>query len=169
MSKAAAKKPDTVASEGETEISPVARVARANPVQLSAQEINPAGARWQTWEIKSHANHDIEDVLHPRYLWAKSEQIKPGDVVIVKHALDQFVVVLDVLAIDHHTRGIITHTRYAREKDQEAVNKPDARSWTIDQTAPDNWRVLDGTYVVQENFLSRRQAELWIAQQQGAA
>lgn len=174
MSKAA-KKVETAEgqTDAETEISPVARVARSQPKQLASQEIHPAGARWQTWEVMAHADHTIYDVRHPRYLWAKHEQIKKGDTVVIKHALAHFVVVLDVVSIDYHTRGIITYTRSADNLNDPAnpdrLNKPDAATWRVDMAASDNWRVIDGTYVVQDGFPTERAARVWIAQQRGEA
>lgn len=160
-----AAKPE--AAPKQDQISPVARVARTMPKQLPPQDIQPAGARWNSWGIMAQADHTIEDVTASRYLWAKADQMKAGDYVEIKHPFGYFVVCLDVVRIDHQARGIVANVRHVFDYTQPGAQiiKPSLQGARIEFLSVRGWAVVQETHVVKDGFESREKAEQWLDEQ----
>lgn len=150
-------------------ISPVARVARSMPKMLPAHDIHPEGVSWGRWAVTAHADHAIEDVLHPRYLYAKHEHFRPLDCVEIKHPYGLFVVCLDILKVDRSARGIVAYVRNIYDYTQAAhVIAPDLSGARVEFLGGREWSVVDGHHVVKDEFRSRAAAEQWLAEERRA-
>lgn len=160
MAKAATKAVQSV----DEDISPVAKVARAAFKQLPPQEIQTIGAKWNHWAVMAHAEHSIEDVCHPRYLWAKADQMKPGDYVEIKHIYGKFVVCLDVTSINHVARGIVANVRHVFDYTQPGARQitPHLIEARVAFLGARGWCVVDGTHVAADGFRDKQAADKWL-------
>lgn len=151
---------------GET-VSPVAKVARSVARQLAPQDVQPAGSKWNSWTAMAHAEHTIEDVMHPRYLWARHEQMNAGDYVEIKHIHGKFVVCLDVIAINKVARGIVANVRHVFDYTQAGAIqiKPSLINARIEFLGARQWAVVEGTHVAADQFADRGSAEKWLDEQ----
>jgi hypothetical protein len=167
-----AKSPKTVEllDAPDAELSPVARAKRSSK-QLPPHEIQPEGAKWGRWSIMAQADHTIEDAMGPRYLYAKADQIRPGDYVEIKHPLGNWVVCFDVVRIDRQARGIVANVRHIFDYTQEGGIRitPDVLGAHVEYLGARGWAVIDeDKHVLADEFESREVAEGWLTKKRAA-
>lgn len=140
-------------------------IAPAVPKQLSPQEIQPEGIKWTRWDVFCNADHSIEDCLDPLYLFAKAEQMRPGDYVEIKHPFGHFVICLDIVHVDLNARGVVSYVRHVFDYRQAGAEKikPNLRGAHIEKLGGREWSIVDGRHVVADNFATRAEAEEWLA------
>lgn len=141
------------------------RAVRKNPRQLPGPEIQPLGSKFAAWGVIAHADHSIEDVLHPMYLWNKAEQIEAHATIEIKHALGFYVVVLDVVRVDRATRSIISNVRHIFDYTADGTRRvaPDVSGARVDFLGSERqWAVIDGHHVIKDRLATRAEAEIFI-------
>ena len=150
----------------ESDVSPVARVKRMSSKQLPPHEIQPEGAKWGRWSIMSQVDHTLEDVMGPRYLYAKADQIRPGDYIEIKHPHGDWVVALDVVRVDRQARGIVSNVRHIIDYTQAGAVRisPDMGGARVELLGARLWAVIDqDQHVLADEFETREAALSWLA------
>jgi len=168
-----ARKPTAVAVEdvaeleataAEAELSPIARIRKNNVPQLAPQDIQPEGAKWGRWAVIAQAEHTIEDALHPRYLYAKNDQIRPLDYIEIKHPFGHWCVCLDVVRVDTQARGIVAYIRHVFDFTKaERIVAPDLSEARVEYLGDRLWSVVDSHHVVKDQFPTRNAADAWLS------
>ena len=158
-----AKVKEKPAAVDQADVSPEAAVRARTIPQLAAQDIHTDGVRWSRWGVVCLAEHTIEDVLHPRFLFNRAEQIKPLDYIEIKHPYGLFVVCLDVVRVDFAGRGIITYPRHIHDYSKADALEPDLSTARIEFLGDRSWCLVDGHHVVKEGFGTREDAKAWLA------
>lgn len=151
------------------EISPIAKVAREAPKQLTANQIQPEGTAWGRWAVMAKAEHTIHDALSPIYLYARADQMRGGDYIEIKHPFGYWVVCLDVVRVDRQARGIVSHVRHVFDytKDARTIT-PDLAGAVIQHLGARNWAIVDGRHVVADDFPSQEAAQKWLEERKAA-
>lgn len=165
MAKAASKIADGIqVADGEND-GPHDAPAVVGMKQLTPQDIQPMGNNWGSWGVTAQADHTIEDCLHPRYLYGKSQAMRPLDYIEIKHCHGQFVICLDVVRIDTDARGIVANIRHIFDYTREGTRtvQPDLSSSRIEHLGSREWCIVDGHHVVKDNFPTRVSAEAYLA------
>lgn len=138
---------------------------RKNPVQMAPQDIQPAGTKWGEWGVVARDDHTIDDALHPRYLYNKADQFNPLDVVTIKHPHSDWVVILDIVAIDTEARAVFAKVRHIFDYTQEAgpgTPKADLSNARVDFMGSEEWGIVDGHFTVRSGFKTRQEAESYL-------
>ena len=157
--------------------SPPARVAavpapRQAPKPLPGFEIQPKGVKWQEWGIMARIDDTIRDVLDPGYLFAKHEQFATGHTIEIKHPLNLFVVVLDVVAVDIQAKGLVCYIRHVFDYSSisgDHIVRPTLDDAQIKSMGARGWAVVTGHHVVRDGFLTEGQATEWLNAKRKAA
>lgn len=150
--------------QAEEEISPVALVRKSAIRQAAPQDIQPEGAKWGRWSIVAQAEHTIEDALHPRYLYAKADQMGKLDYVEIKHPHGFWTVCLDVVKVDRIQQGIVAHIRHVFDyREAKTMVKPDLSGARVEFLGDRQWSVVDGHHVAQDGFPTMAAAEAWLS------
>lgn len=146
-------------------ISPVAEVAQRRKVQpLQPSHIQPMGAKWQTWGILARVDDTFADVTDPGYLFAKSEAIRPGDTIEIKHPLGRFVVVMDVVNVDPEAQGIVAYLRHHFEYAKSMPDiVPSLNTAEVKYMGARGWSVVNGHHLVKDGFRTEDKAMEWLA------
>ena len=148
----------------EAELSPIGRIRFNSVPQLAPQDIHPEGSKWGRWAVVAQAEHSIEDALHPRYLYAKHEQIRPLDYVEIKHPFGHWCVCLDVVRVDTQARGIVAYIRHVFDfAKAERLVAPDLSDARVEYLGDRMWSVVDGHHVVKDGMPTRQAAEAFLS------
>lgn len=151
------------------EISPIAKVARETPKQMSANKIQPEGTAWGRWAVMALAEHKIKDALHPLYLYNRAEQFQPGDYVEIKHPFGYWVVCLDIVRVDRQSRGIVSYPRHIFDYKQDGrLITPNLTGAEVQHLGAQGWSVVHGRHVVAEDFPTQEAAEEWLKEREAA-
>lgn len=139
-------------------------------VQVPGQDIQPAGAKWGQWSVFSHAEHTWDDACDPRYLWAKADQIRPGDEITIKHPYGNWVLILDVVSVDKVLQGIVSNIRSVFDYTQEGAKKiaPDLSTARVEYLGARGWAVVQGHHVAKDSMTTREEADAWLIKRRGA-
>ena len=139
-------------------------------MSLPASEIQPAGIKWEQWNVFCLKEHDIEDVLAPDYLYAKRDQIRSGHYIEIKHPLGYFVVCLDVVRVDHEARAIVSAIRHIHDYRGEDARfvRPALESIRYENLGDRGWSVVMGNEILADHFADKASAERWVAEKRAA-
>lgn len=155
-----AKAATTVVIPADDDVEPVAK----SNVQLNPQAILPAGQHWASWGVLAHVDHTIDDVLNPRYLFAKAGQIRALDEITIKHPHGLFAVMLDVVRVDHETRSIVAHLRHIFDFTKaKSMVKPDLSKAKVEFLGSLGWGVVDGAHVCKSGLDDEVAASKYLA------
>lgn len=139
-------------------------------IHVMAHQIELAETARNRWATLAPAGHTLADALHPIYFWHRHEQIRPGDILEIRHAKHAFYVELYVLSVDKETHSILTRPVCGPHdwSNLQAV-KPDLSGVeTAYKGKVSKWCVLKGTDKLVEGLDSKEDAEAWIAERAAA-
>lgn len=137
--------------------------AYVQPKMLPETAIKPAEVARTVWHALAPADHTLEDVLHPSYLWRRYDGIEPGARIEIRHQLHHFLVELYVVQIDREAQAILTYEINKIDFRGQELRVADLSGAEVEQVGGLNWRVRMGNKELKGGFDTKLEAEAWLA------
>jgi hypothetical protein len=137
------------------------------PVFAHAADIKVLEYSRNAWGVVARPEHTLEDVLGPRYLGLKAENIRPGDRVEIRAHDMTWLVEMLVLHVDEvakQVRGVKLYSLDLADAVKEAM-KVDYSACRIEQIA-NGWRVMDGHRTLKDGLSSEDAARKWVRERE---
>lgn len=143
------------------------------PVMAFGQDIKLAEHGSQRWRVKARAEHTLDDVRHPAYLWARAHTtgkngIQPGDVIEVSHEQHSFYVEMYCAAVDPSTHSVRCHV-LTEKVFTDPLPIRDLSEATVEWKGGAKWSVILGHDVLSKNHATKEIAERWLERKKSGA
>lgn len=164
--KADAKKPATNSETGSPDAVPVQPSAPILPRVMAPPEATKhLEFGRNSWHTIAPADHVLEQVLDPRYLWHKHTEIRPGDKIEIRHALFEYEVTILVREVDKEAQAILGYP-VIRELTKEKLSAPDLSGAHVEFLGAHKWCVRLGGFLMTTGFDTQLEAEAWLRKKQ---
>lgn len=139
--------------------------------QLLGHDIRLAEHGRNHWHGIAHENHTLEEALDPIYLWHRHSEIKPGDLIEVRHVLHHFWFQGYVTAIDAEAQAIRYHVLECRDFKGEGAKPMQtdlSKAEVVDKGGIHKWSVVLGIKTLKHGFATEEAAEAWLEKKKAA-
>lgn len=139
------------------------------PIMLNESAIKAAEVARNTWHAIAPADHVLEDVLNPGYLWRRHDVMQPGDRIEIRHQLHHFLVELYIVQIDREAQAILTYEIAVTDFRGQELRVADLTGAAVEQVGGLNWRVRLGNKELKGGFDTKLEAEAWLKKKMSKA
>lgn len=137
--------------------------------RCAAHDIKLADAGYNRHRVMAPAEHSVEDVLNPGYLWHGADRLRPHDIVEIVGERFGFYLELYVVRLDRDTQAVIyqilRQEMFGEARPAVAVDLSQAR---IERKGVDKWRIVIGETVISKGHASEDDAKAWLSKKQAA-
>lgn len=131
--------------------------------QALFHDIRYAESARMHWQVDVPAHHDLADVIHPSYLWARYNDYEPGHRIDIFDPRGRFYVELLVIKVDPDTKSVLTRTLRKFDWSGQEMERADISTATVEWAGPSvRFRVRLDKEILQQNFETKEEAQAWI-------